>query len=161
MISSLLHHENECQLSVTNFWSWTLGNHGIAQMFELITELLTAFMSKNTSCKRKKLGFLNNRFRKLQNMQKGLLDIEYVILVSYCYHSANTRALYECTDGPPGQPSGNLLDSDGWGNIHRTIPELTVWVYWRPCQPIWNQCCLYQDPDAKWHSATVANTNCN
>ena len=46
------HSENVCQLSIDNIWSCTLGNHGVAQMYEIITELLTALVLLNTKGKR-------------------------------------------------------------------------------------------------------------
>ena len=48
MISLLPHPEDEPQLSVDNFWPCILGKSGIAWIFELINELLTAFVLQNT-----------------------------------------------------------------------------------------------------------------
>jgi len=47
MTPTLPHQENECQQSVNNFWLCILGNQGIMRIFELITELLNAFIGKN------------------------------------------------------------------------------------------------------------------
>jgi hypothetical protein len=62
-----------------------LGNQGIAQIVELITELLTAIIGKNAKFKRK------NKDSKLIDIahckicRPGLLDIEYAILIRYNY----------------------------------------------------------------------------
>jgi len=50
---SLPHLETEPQLSINDFWSSILGNQGITQKFEHITELLTALVGKNTKDKMK------------------------------------------------------------------------------------------------------------
>jgi len=62
-------------------------------------------------------------------------------------------------DGPAGQPTDNPPNPDGVGVYHRTIPKLTVWVCWQPGWPIWQRFRLDPDPDPKWCSRTVANTN--
>jgi len=61
-------------------------------------------------------------------------------------------------DGPAGRPSDNPPNSDGLGVNHRTVPELTVSVYWQPGPPIWQRFSPGPDPDPKWRSGTVAIT---
>jgi len=62
-------------------------------------------------------------------------------------------------DGPAGRPADNPPTSDGLGVYHRTVPLLTVRVYWRPGPPIWQRFGWDPDPDPKLQSGTVANTN--
>jgi hypothetical protein len=44
------------------------------------------------------------------------------------YPTAKTRTLYKSTDGPAVRPADNPPNPDGLGDLHRIIPELTVWV---------------------------------
>jgi len=48
MISSSPHLESEHHWNINNFWSCILGKEGIAQIFELILELLTAVIGRKT-----------------------------------------------------------------------------------------------------------------
>ena len=82
-----------------------------------------------------------------------------MILIWYYSQTPETRALYESMDGPTGRPGDNPSHSDRLGVHHQIIPELTVWVYWQPGLPIWQRLGLDPDPDPKWQSGTVANTN--
>jgi len=65
-----------------------LGNQGFALRNELITELLTGFIVKNTRYKRK------NTYSKIINVadcktcKKSLLAVEYLILIIYNYTTA-------------------------------------------------------------------------
>jgi len=102
--------------------------------------------------------FQNNRYGKLENMQKILLAAQYAILVRYYYQTAKARALYESTDGHAGKPADNQPNSDGLGDMHRTVPELTVWLNWEPWPPIWQWFGFDCVPDQKQRSGTVANT---
>jgi len=52
---SLPHPENEPQQSINNFWSRILGNQGITQISELITDLSTALIGKNEEYSRRTL----------------------------------------------------------------------------------------------------------
>jgi len=61
-------------------------------------------------------------------------------------------------DGPAGRASDNPPNSDGLGVYHRTVPELTVSVYWQPGPPIWQRFSSGPHPDPKWRSGTVAIT---
>jgi hypothetical protein len=47
------------------------------------------------------------------------------------------------------------------GDMHLTVPKLTVQVDWHPRPPIWQR--FGSDPalDPKWRSGTVANTYWN
>jgi len=67
--------------------------------------------------------------------------------MKYIYQTTKARALYESTDGPPGQPTGNLPYSDGSGDVHREVCEFSVRVYWRPELRIWPQFGSNQDPN--------------
>jgi len=90
--------------------------------------------------------------------KRDLLAAEYLVLIMYNYPTAKTSALYESTDGAAGWPSDNPANSEGLEDSHRTVPELTVWVYWQPWPPIWQRLRSDPDPDPKWWSGTVANT---
>jgi len=92
-------------------------------------------MQKHTT-DMEKYWFQNNQYCNVQNMQKLLLDVENAILIGYYYYTAKTRALYESTDGPTGQHADNPPNSDGLWDVHRTIPKLTVQMYWWPRPPI-------------------------
>ena len=95
---------------------------------KLITELLMASIANNATYKR------NNRYSKIINVadcktcKKRLLAVEYLILIIYTYPTAKTRTLYKSTDGPAGRPADNPPNSDGLGDLHRTVAELTVRV---------------------------------
>ena len=106
-----------------------------------------------------KYWFQNNQYRNVQTCKKSLLDVENVILITYYYYTAKTRALYESTNGPAAQPADNPPNSDGLWDAHWTVPELIVRVYWRPGLPIWKQVSSNPYPDPKPQSGTVANTN--
>ena len=88
--------------------------------------------------------------------KKSLLDVENAILIRYYYYKARTRALYESTDGPAGQPADNPPNSDRLWDVHRTVPELMVPVHWGPGQPIWKRVGSDLYPDPKRRSGTVA-----
>jgi len=93
MISSLPHHEHELQRTVINVSSRKLGNEGIAWLFNLITELLTTLIGKNTTYESK---YMDSKIIIIANgktCKKRLLDVEKVILIRYYYHAAKTRAL--------------------------------------------------------------------
>jgi len=153
------HHETESQRSVSNVSSCILGNQGCVLISELITELLTAFIANNTTYKRK------NRYSKIINVadyktcKKRLLAVEYLILIIYNYSTAKTRTLYKSTDGLAGRPSDNPSNSDGLGDFHWMVPELTIWVYWQPGPPICQRFSCDPDQDPKQRSRTVANSN--
>jgi len=106
-----------------------LGNQGFALINELITELLTAFIAKNTTYTRK------NTYSKIINVadcktcKMTLLAVKYLILIMYNYPTAKTRTLYKFTDVPAGQPMDNRHSSDRFGDFHQTMPELTIRVY--------------------------------
>jgi len=152
------HHETVRQWSVNNIWSYILGNQGFTQMNQLITELLTAFIAKNTTYNRKNTESKIINVADCKLCKKRLLAVEYLILIIYNYRTAKTRTLYESTDAPAGRPADNSPNSDGFRDFHRTMPELTVLVYWQPRPPICQLFCLDLDLDAKWQSITVANT---
>jgi len=57
-------------------------------------------------------------------------------------------------------PANNPPNWEMLGVYQRTIPELTVLVYWYSAPPFWQQFLLDADPDTKWLSGTVSNTRC-
>jgi len=98
-------------------------------IFEIITELLTALEVQNTKLKRKNIHSKIIDIVTCKAFKKRLLDVEQAIVIRYYYQRAKARALYESTDGPAGQSADNRPSSDWLGDIHRTIPELTVRAY--------------------------------
>jgi len=125
----LPHHETECQQSINNIWFSILGNQGFTQINELITELLTAFIAKNTMYNRKNVDTEIINVADSKTCRKRLLAVEYLIVIIYNYPTAKARTLYKSTDGPAGRPPDNPANSDRLGDFHRTVPQLTVWVY--------------------------------
>jgi hypothetical protein len=129
MTHTLPHPVTERQQSVNNIWSYILGNQGIVRINALITELLTASMAKYVTYGRK------NSYSKIINVadcktsKKSLLAAEYLIIIMFNYPTAKTRTLYKSTDGPAGRPADNPPNPDGLGDLHRSVPELTVRVY--------------------------------
>ena len=127
-------------------------------MNALITELLTPSMAKYATYRRK------NTYSKIINVadcqpsKKRLLAVKYLILIIYHYPTVKTGRLYKSTDEPGVRPANNPPNSDGLEDLHWTVPESTVQVYWRPGPPIWQPFDSDPDPNPKWLSGTVANT---
>jgi hypothetical protein len=125
----LPHHETERQHSVSNNWSCILGNQGIVRIGTLITALLTDSIAKNAMDRRQ------YRYSKIINVadcktsKKRLLAVEYLILIMFNYPTAKTTTLYQSTARLAGRPPDNTPNPDGLGDLHRTIPDLTVRVY--------------------------------
>jgi len=123
-----------------------------------ITELLTTSLAKNT------MGGRQNTYSKIINVadcktsKKRSLAVKYLILIMFNYATAKTRTLYKSTDGPAGRPADNPPNPDRLGDLHGTVPELTVRVYCQPGRPIWQRSSSDPDPDPKGQSGTVANT---
>jgi len=153
---SLPHSDNEHQLSVNNCWSCILGNQVIVQMSEFITVLLTAFVLLNRTHKRKNIVYKIANVATRKVFKNRILDVSWALLIEYSYRTPKARALSECTDGPAWHPTANPPYPDGLGAVHRTIPELTVRVSWRPAAHIWRQ--FGSDPDPKRRSRTVPTT---
>jgi len=157
MTHTLPHHETECQWSVNSIWSCILGNQGFLRIGAPITKLLTTSLAKNA------MGRRQNTYSKIINVadcktsKKRSLAVKYLILIMFNYPTAKTRTLYKSTDGPADNPP----NPDGLGDLHQTVPELTVRVCWQPRPPIWQQFDFDPDPDPTWRSGTVANTTIN
>jgi len=156
---TLPHQETEHQPNINNIWSCIVGIEGFMRKNVLIAELLTASIEKNAKDWRKITYSKIINVADCKTSKKRLLAVEYLILIMYNYPTAKTRTLYKSTDGPTGRPTDNPPKSDGLGGLHLTMPELTVWVYWQPGSPIWQQFGSDPDPDPKWQSGTVANTS--
>jgi hypothetical protein len=154
----LTHHETERQWSVNNIRSCILGNQGFLRIGVPITNLLTTSLAKNATGRRQ------NTYSKIINVadsktsKKRSLAVKYLILIKFNYSTANIRTLYKSRDGPAGRPTDNPPNPDGLGDLHRTVPELTVRVCWQPGPPIWQRFGSDPDPDPKWRSGTLANT---
>jgi len=159
MIHTLPHHETKCQLSLNNIWSFILGNQGFSWINELITELLTAFIDKNTTYDRKNTDSNIINVADCKTWKKWLLAVKYRILMIYNNPTAKTRTLSKSTDGPAARPADNPPNSEGLEDFHQIVQKLRVRVYWQPRPPICQQFSSYPDPDLKWWSGTVAHTN--
>jgi hypothetical protein len=61
--------------------------------------------------------------------KKRLLAVEYLMFIIYYYTTGKTRTLYKSTDGPAGRPADNLPYSDRMGDVHQTMPYLSIPVY--------------------------------
>jgi len=85
-------------------------------------------MFKNTSYKWNSMDSEMIDAAPCETCNKVSLDVEYVISVSYCHSTAKTRAIYECTDGPARQRAEKPPNPDGLGELHRTVPRLTLEV---------------------------------
>jgi len=151
-------HDTERQWSVNDVWSCILCNQGFAWINELITELLTAVIAKNTTYNRKNTDSTITNIADCKTCKKRLMAVKYVILKIYYYPTAQIRTLYKSTDGPAGRLADNQLNSAGLGDFHWTTPDLTVQVYWQPGPPINQRFRSNLDPDRKWQSGTVTNT---
>jgi hypothetical protein len=145
----LPHHDTERQPSVNNIWSCILGNQGSVRIGALITELLTASIPKNVTDGRQ------NTYSQILNVvdcktsKMRLLAVEYLILIMYNYPTAKTESLCKSTHGPAGRRTDNRPNPDGLDDLHRSIPELTVWVCGQPTRPIWQWFGSDPDPDPK------------
>jgi len=122
MTYTLTHHGNERQQSVNNLWSCVLGSQDLARIYELISELLTAFICKNTIYRSKKSDSKIINIAICITCKKRSLAAEYVNLVRYNYQTAKASALYASTFGPAGQPAVNPVNSDWLGDLLRTVP---------------------------------------
>jgi len=159
MTYTIPHHETECQRSVNNIWSCILGNQGFLCIGVPITKLLTTCLAKNATGRRQNTYFKIINVADCKTSKKRSLAVKYLILIMFNYPTAKTRTLYKSTDGPAGRPAENPPNPDGLGDLHRTVPELTVWVCWQPRRPIWQRFGFDPDPDLKWRSGTIANTS--
>jgi len=126
-----------------------LGNLGFALINELITELLTAFIAKNTTYNRKHKYSKKINVAECKTCKKRLLALKYLLLIIYNYSNAKTRTLYKYTDGPTGRPGDNPPNSDGVGDFHQMVPELIVQIYPLTGPPICQQLCSDPDPVRK------------
>jgi len=155
---NLPHPETERQRSVKNIEWCIMGNQGFTWMNQLITELLTAFIAKNTKYKRKNTDSKIINIADCEMCKNRLLAVEYLILIIYNYRTAKTRTLYKSTGGPAGWPTDNTPSSGGLEDFHRTVNESMVRDYSKPGPRIWQWFSSDPDPDPKWWSGIVANT---
>jgi hypothetical protein len=158
MTHTLPHYATERQQSVNNIWSCILGNHGLVCINALIAEPLTASMAKYATYRRKITYSKIIHVADCKTPKKRLLAVKYLVIIIYTYPTAKSRTVYKSTDGPAGWPSDNPPNSDRVEDLHRTVPELIVQVYWIPGLRIWQQCGSDLDLDLKWRSRTNANT---
>jgi len=88
-----------------------------------------------------------------------LLAAECTIFTRNYHQTAKWRALYQSSDGPAGPPADNPPNSDGLGDSHWTVPELTVQVNRQPGPPLWQLFCCDPDLDLKLRSGTISRTS--
>jgi len=134
---SLPNPENERQQRVNSFRWWKFGNQGIVWIFARMTVLLTALAGTNTIYQSWNTDAKLIHIAKCTTCKSALLVVEIAILIRYYWQTAYTRAVYESIDGPDGRPTNNLPNSDIIGVYHRTVPKLTVQVYWPLGLLIW------------------------
>jgi len=146
--------------TIHNYWSFILGNQGIEQIYEIITVLLTALVLLTKNHRKKNIDSKMTNVATCKVNKKIFLDVNYVILIEYNYQTAKARALYESTDGRAGQPADNPPNPDSMGDVHWTVPELIVWVSWRPKWRLLWQLGSDLGTYPKRRSGTVANTSC-
>jgi hypothetical protein len=122
----LPHHETERQRSVNIIWSFILGNQGFPRIGVPITEVLTLSLAKNATGRTQNMysNIINVADCKTPNQRS--LAVKYLILIMFNYPTAKTKTLYKSTDRPTGQPPDNPPNPNRLGDLHRTIPELTV-----------------------------------
>jgi len=156
MICLVPYFGNDHQGRINNFWSCILGNQGIAWIFKLKIELLTAFVNWNTSHKRKIIDSEIIDTATCKVFRNRFLDVEWAILIKYYYQTAKQQALYESTDTPAGQSPYNLLNSDGLGDFHWTTPKCIVPVYWWPWLLIWRWFSYNLDLNPKQRSGPIS-----
>ena len=157
MTRSRPHLENERQWSVNNIWSCIFGNQGFARIHEHISELLTAFIVKNTLYDQKNRDSRIITIADCETCKERVLAVEYQLFIIYYNPTAKTITLYKSTDGHAGRPADNPLHSNGLWDFHRTVPELTVQVYWKLRAAICQLFGFNLDPDLKWRSGPVVN----
>jgi len=80
------------KMSVNDFWTCILGDQGIAWIHELRTTLLTTFIGKNPTYKRKNLDSEIIDIMKCKTGKTKLLAVEYAISIRYYYQPAKARA---------------------------------------------------------------------
>jgi len=154
----LSHHKNEHRWSINKVRYCIFGNQGIVRIPELITVLLTAYIGKITIYKRKVMNCKIINITNCETCKMRLLAVEYVIVISYYYQTANAKALCESIDEPAAHPTDNPPNWDRWGVFNRTVPKVIVSVDWQPDMPIRQRFCFDLDPDPKRPSGTIANS---
>jgi hypothetical protein len=138
-----------------------LGDQDIVQICEIITEQLTALVHCNTNQKSQNIDSKMTDVAICTVIKKVFLEVNWLILIQYSYQTAKSRALYKSTDGP-AEVHANYPSNSAWlGDVHRSLPELTISVYWTRGPELWRR--YSSDPDhdlePKRHSGTVANTS--
>jgi len=156
MTDPLPHHKSERQRSINNVWSCLLGNQGLARINELITELLTAFIAKNTTYNRKNSDSNVMNIADCKTRKKWLLAVEYLNSIICYYPTAKTRTLYKSTNGPAARSAANRPDSARLGDVHHTVPKLMFRVDWLPGPPSCEWFGSDPDLDLEWLAGSVA-----
>jgi len=91
-----------------------LGNQGVAQRYEIMTELLTTLELLNTKQRRKVIDSKITNFTTCKAIEMVFLDVIEVILIKYYYQTAKQEHYINLQTG--------LLD-----NLLMTNPILTIW----------------------------------
>ena len=121
---TLLHYETERQCSINKILSLISGNQGFVRIGAFITERLTASITKNVMDRVQKAYSKMINVSESKSSKKGLLAVEYLIMIMYNYLTGKIGTLYKSTDGPAGRPADNPHNLDGLGDLHRTCAEL-------------------------------------
>jgi len=155
---SLPRPENELQRSVNSYSCCIFGNQDIALISAFIMELLTAVIHKNSMYQSDNIDSKLIDIASCKACKNLSLVVENAILIRYYSHTPKARPIIESMDRSSRWSADNPPNSDGLGVYHRTLPELTVWLYRHLRLPIWQRFGLDPDPDPKWPSGTIAHT---
>jgi len=156
---SLPHADNKQQWNVNSFWTWLCCNQYNVQIFEYVTESLTALIGMNTMYQRKNTDSKLIDIANCKSFKSIFLVVKYAILIWYYTQTANTRALYESVHRPTGQPADNPPNSDELGDFQRTVPDSMVQVYLHPWPLVYQRFRLDRYPDPMWQSRTIVYTS--
>jgi hypothetical protein len=86
-------------------------------MNELITELLSAFIAKNTTYNRKNTNSKIINVTDCRTCKKRSWAVEYLILIIFNCPTAKSSTIYKSTDGPTGQSTDNAPNANGVGDF--------------------------------------------
>lgn len=150
--------DNEHQWSVNNIWSCIFGHWVIESKLELIPAPLTALIANNTKYETKIMDSKIIDIGNCKTYKQGLLDVEWVILITYCYQITKTRALYESTNGLTRLFADTPSNIDKLEDFCHTDSEFTIELYSQPERRIGHQVDFDPDLNPNWWSRTCSAT---
>jgi hypothetical protein len=142
-------------------WSCILGNQGVAQMYELLTVLLTTLVLLNRTHKRKNID------SKIANFATCILcKTEYWMLVerfwSHIFVEQQKQEHYmNVQTDPLDNPLVTRLDQTGWEPPIELYSNWQFGLIYKPHCVFGHGSLLTQTQDLKQQSGTVANTRGN